>query len=206
MTEKDNNYSKQSIKTSGTPRKRGFWEQVKPDFNLDLTTMLVHLIKDIGWPALLDTAYNFGTTFLSDLIYGNRSNPQRSYARSNDSPRYINYADRYRGVSKQPQRYSVYDYTEFEYDSRYDAEVTLYRLKEILATSTQKCVTVGDYIEESQRKDDPNRIHPTSVDYDYGWTSLDHVDIRPGRTIRDENGTIKTLWYLALPKPVAIER
>lgn len=211
MAEKDilneTDSSKLAVKKSAIPRKKGIWEQVKPDFNKDFTAIAVHLIKDVAEPALLDTLYNLGINFISTLIYGDKGNTQRSASSSGNSPRLVNYADRYRPFNNQPvQRSSVYDYTELEYNSRYDAEVALYRMKEILATSQQRCVTVGDYIEVSQDQRDPNRIRPTSVDYDYGWTNLDGVDFKPSRSIRDENGTLKTLYYLTLPRPMPLER
>ena len=94
------------------------------------------------------------------------------------------YNNRY---SNQP-RPSVYDYTELEYETRYDAEVALYKIKDIL--EHQHFVSVGDYFEASE-------VRPTSADYDYGWTSLAGVEPRISR-----NGK----FYLTLAKPMPLER
>ena len=189
MSEKDNSKEK-TLSKPATPKKKTFWDQVKPDINSDFTDIAVYLVKDVLKPAMKDTLYAFFNNFLNAVIYGDRYSqrnpgPKNSY----DSPRYVNYADRYNNNRySQSSRSSVYDYTELEYDSRYDAEVVLYKIKDIL--ERQRFVSVGDLFEASE-------VRPTSADYDYGWTSLAGVEPRPSR-----NGK----FYLTLSRPMPIER
>lgn len=187
MDEKDISKEK-TLNNPATPKKKTFWEQVKPDFNSDLTSIAVYLVKDVLQPALRDTTYAFFNNFLNAIIYGDRYSQKNPGPKNYDSPRYVNYADRYNMKYSQQPRQSVYDYTELEYASRYDAEVVLYRIKDIL--ERQHFVTVGDLFERSE-------VRPTSADYDYGWTTLVGVEPRPSR-----NGK----FYLTLPKPMPIER
>ena len=132
MAEKDISKEK-NLSAPATIKKKTFWEQVKPNYKKDFTDIAVHLWKDVLEPSFLDTCYSFFNNFLNAVIYGDRYSqrnpgPKNSY----DSPRYVNYADRYNNRYSQPSRSSVYHYTELEYNSRYDAEVVLYRIKDIL--------------------------------------------------------------------------
>lgn len=181
------------VVSSGTKnKKKTTWDKIRDEFiSEDGKTVGDYLLLDVLIPAIKNTIQAMVNNGVDMILYGNRMSNRNGYSNGYAGNRvsYRQYYDQRNQSSyySRPRNTYGYDYNEIVFESRADAEAVLYRMIETL--NTYQIVRVADYLELSGR--DSNY-----TDNNYGWTSLDSVQIRRAR----DGG-----FFLDLPRPMAID-
>lgn len=146
-----------------------------------------HIWNDVAVPMLKDFFANSLTDAVNIIFYGSTRRGDRRPGGT-----YVSYRTDYGSYSRDPrrddppQRRSAYDFDEFSFRTRRDAEGVLYELDNILRR--YKIVSVADFYEVV------DQTPPFTANH-YGWTDLRQADIASGR-----DG-----YYIRMPKPAPLD-
>lgn len=146
-----------------------------------------HIWNDVAVPMLKDFFANSLTDAVNIIFYG--STRRRD---SRPSGSYVSYRTDYGAYSRDPRRddppvrRSAYDFDEFTFRTRRDAECVLDELDSILRR--YKIVSVADFYEVVDQT-------PPFTAHRYGWTDIRTADIASGR-----DG-----YYIRMPKPAPLD-
>jgi len=176
-------------------KKKSIWQEIKEEFIAeDSRTVGEYLAKDVAVPLLKSMIQTVLNNAVDMFLYGGAGASHGRTTYGGYKPNNVSYRPYYdqrpannNGYYSKPRTAYGYDYTEIVFESRADAEAVFYKMMEIL--NMYSVVRVADYLEISGR--DSNY-----TDNNYGWTSLENVQIRRSR----DGG-----FYLDLPKPMAID-
>ena len=177
------------------PKQRTVWDKIKDEFvSEDGQSIGDYILIEVLIPAVKNTIQSMVNNAVDMFLYGSggsRYGQPRPYGGMQGSRvSYRQYYDQRPANNTnyaRPRTTYGYDYNEVVFESRQDAEAVLYRMEETLAN--YQCVRVADYLELSGR-------NSNYTDNNYGWTSLETVQIRRSR----DNG-----YYLDLPRPMALD-
>lgn len=168
-------------------RKTPFGKRMaKMFFSSDTDSVLGYLVKDVLVPALQDLVTNVISQGIEKAVYGQAS-PRTGYRGSARQPSTIgrpivSYNDRYPNsrptsavsasitpARRPADRRDAMDIGQFILETKFEAENVLNKMFEAL--QQYNSVTVGSLL---------NLMRETAVytDHQWGWTNLDHADIR----------------------------
>lgn len=184
------------VSTPAKEKRKSLWQEIKEEFIAeDGRTVRDYIAKDVVVPLLKGMVQSVVNNAVDMFLYGGGSvgHGKTTYSGYKPStPSYRPYIDQRQsnnnqGYYSRPRTNYGYDYTEIVFESRADAEAVLYSMYDLL--NRYPVVRVADYLEFSGRDS-------SYTDNNYGWTSLDNIQIRRSR----DGG-----YYLELPKPMAID-